>query len=156
MSGYRIEGLSPSPFAPLFGLSDAALAEHGAMRMAVTARPGFPCRVTLDDAAPGDTMLLINHEYQDAATPYRGRHAIFVREGAASAARFDNALPPCFAGRMLSLRAFDASGMMTDADLAEGNAIEPAITRLFDNPDVAYLHAHNAKRGCFSARIDRG
>jgi hypothetical protein len=57
--------------------------------------------------------------------------------------------------RLLSLRAYDAAGMMLDADVAEGADIEKLIARLFANPEVSYIHAHNAKRGCYSGRIDR-
>ncbi|MFX8199445.1 DUF1203 domain-containing protein [Acinetobacter baumannii] len=45
---------------------------------------------------------------------------------------------------------------MTDADLVEGHDLPALIDRLFASPETAYLHAHNAKRGCFAARIDRG
>lgn len=33
--------------------------------------------------------------------------------------------------------------------------MEPVIERMFANPDVGYIHVHNAKRGCYSGRIDR-
>lgn len=153
---YVITGLSPEPFRPLFGLSDEALAARGVQRRTVDAKPGSPCRITLEDAEPGETVLLLNHEYQSADTPYRGRHAIFVREGAAEAARVADAIPPYLAVRLISLRAFDEAGMMLDADVAEGRDLEPVIARMFENPDVAYLQAHNAKRGCYAARIERG
>ena len=152
---YVITGLSPEPFRLLFGLSDAALAEHGAVRRTVDAKPGFPCRITLEDAEPGETVLLLNHEYQDADTPYRGRHAIFVREGAEAMARVVDEVPPYLAGRLISLRAFDEAGMMVDADVTEGRDLEPVIARMFENDAVAYLQAHNAKRGCYAARIER-
>jgi hypothetical protein len=45
--------------------------------------------------------------------------------------------------------------MMRDADLAEGDALEPAIKRLLGDDRVAYLQAHYAKRGCYAARIER-
>jgi hypothetical protein len=57
--------------------------------------------------------------------------------------------------RLLSLRAYDAEGMMLDADVVEGDKIEPLIAKMFANPDTSYIHAHNAKRGCYSGRIDR-
>ena len=41
------------------------------------------------------------------------------------------------------------------AELAEGEQVEPIIRRLLENPAVAYIHAHNAKRRCYSGRIDR-
>lgn len=155
MSGFVIRGLDPAPFRPLYGLSEAALAGHGVVRMAVEAQPGFPCRVSLEDAAPGETVLLLNYEHLPVATPYRSRHAIFVREGADAAARFTDAVPAQLAIRLLSVRAFDDAGMMTEADVVDGADLAATIDRMFADPAVAYLHAHNAKQGCFAARIDR-
>jgi hypothetical protein len=44
---------------------------------------------------------------------------------------------------------------MLDADVVEGRAVEGLIARLFENPEAAYIHAHNARQGCYSGRIDR-
>ena len=57
--------------------------------------------------------------------------------------------------RLLSLRAYDGEGMMVDADVVDGKDIESVISRFFALPQVEYIHAHNAKRGCYSGRIDR-
>ena len=153
---YVITGLPLAAFQPLFGLSDADLSERHIVRMPVTAKPGFPCRITLADAEPGETVLLLNHEHQDAETPYRSSHAIFVRESAAQTAEVRNAIPECLATRLLSVRAFNAAGMMVDADVVDGADLEPLIARMFADQAVAYLHALNARRGCFAARVDRG
>jgi Protein of unknown function (DUF1203) len=59
-------------------------------------------------------------------------------------------------GRLLSLRAYDAKGMMVDADVVGGAEVEDLIKRLLDNAEVSYIHAHNAKRGCYAAHIERG
>lgn len=155
MTGFVINGLDQAPFAPLFGCNAAALVELGAVRMTVSEKPGFPCRVTLEDAEVGETVLLLNHEHLPDG-PYRQRHAILVRETAGGPGHFVNAIPDQLAIRMLSVRAYDADGLMTDADLVDGRDLEAAIARFFSDPAVAYLHAHNAKRGCFAARIDRG
>jgi len=40
--GYVIRGLDPGSFAHLFGLSDAALADHRAVRRRADAKPGSP------------------------------------------------------------------------------------------------------------------
>ena len=64
-------------------------------------------------------------------------------------------MPAVLATRLLSVRAFDTHGMMTDADVIDGGGLMAGIAWMFDDPAVAYLHAHNAKRGCFAARIDR-
>jgi hypothetical protein len=154
---YVVSGLPLEPFRPLFGLSDEALAERGVVRYAVDANPGFPCRVTLEDALPGETVLLLNYEHQSADTPYRSRHAIFVSEQARETRRVAGEIPGALRVRKaISLRAFDKAGMMVDAELASGDALEPVIARMFAQEQVAYIHVHNAARGCYAARIDRG
>lgn len=91
---FVVTGLSPEPFAHLFSADDATLAAAGVIRYRADSKPGFPCRITLNDAEPGETVLLLNHEHHAAETPYRARHAIFVRETAAVAARYENEIPP--------------------------------------------------------------
>jgi hypothetical protein len=153
---YRIAGIDPAPFRPLFGLSDEALAAHGAVRHVADAKPGYPDRVELRFADPGETLILINHEHQPADTPYRARHAIYVREGAERAVTFVGSLPETLTVAPISLRGFDAAGFMVEADLAQGDAaVEAAIKRLLNNRSIVYVHAHFAKQGCFAARIDR-
>ena len=152
---YRIKGLDPAPFRHLFGMSDAALAQAGARRYIVDKNPGFPDRVEVRDLALGETALLLNYTHQPAETPYKASHAIFVREGAERAYEAIDEVPHVLLIRPISLRAFDKTGEMIDADLVEGEQIEPLIERFLANPDVAYLHAHYAKRGCYAARIER-
>ena len=152
---FRIEGLSPAPFIDLYGLDDDELARRGALRYLVDKQPGFPDRIELRDAAPGETVLLVNHVSQPAATPYRASHAIFVREGATKAFDEVGVVPEVFRPRLLSLRAFDAAGMMVDADVVEGAKVEGLILRLLEDARVDCVHAHYAKRGCFAARISR-
>ena len=153
---YAITGLDVEPFRPFFGLPDEELAKHNIVRMTADAEVGFPCRVLLEDARPGDTLLLLNHEYQPAQSPYQGRHAIFVNEAADAPRTFVDEIPAILSVRKaISLRAFDDAGMIIDADVVPGSEVEPLILRLLDNPRTAYIHAHNAGRGCFAARIDR-
>lgn len=152
---YRVSGLDPAPFLPLYGRDEAFLAAAGVRRSRVDRTPGFPDRIGLRDMAPGESALLLNYEHQPADTPFRSRHAVFVAEGAATPATFEDELPQMLLSRVLSLRAFDESGMMTDAAVLEGSAADETIRRLLDDPANAYVHAHFAARGCFAARIDR-
>ena len=152
---FQIHALPAEPFAPLFGMTDDELRARGAVRQTVDRTPGFPCRVSLADAAPGETVVLVHYEHQPVHTPYRAGHAIYVREGVAEAHPAAGEIPEVLRRRLLSVRAFDASGMMLDADVVEGRALGPAIARLFADGRVAYLHLHNAKPGCYAARVDR-
>ena len=149
---YRIAGLDPAPYKPLFGLSDEALASRGIVRMRVT-DPTFPCRISLVDRPVGEEVLLLNHVSHDVANPYRASHAIFVSDAARG--EFVDQVPPVFQKRVLSLRGFDRDGMMIEAMLTQPGETDAGIRRLFENPDVEIIHAHNAVRGCFSAKIER-
>lgn len=152
---YVIEGIDPAPLAPLFGQDDTVLAAAGAVRMLADTAPGFPCRVSLEDAAPGTAMLLVNHVSRPQAGPYRTAHAIFVTEGAVAPARFENVVPPVFGPRVLSLRGFDADGMMIYARLAQPGEAEAALLSLFGQEPIIEVDVHNAVRGCFAARARR-
>ena len=152
---YRITGLDPTPFQTLYGLPDAELRQRNAVRYVVDAAPGFPDRIELREAQPGETVLLVNFEHQPATTPYRASHAIFVREGASKAFEGVDAIPEVLRIRLISLRAFDGDGMMVAADVAQGRDLAPLIESLLANSGVAYLQAHNAKQGCYAARIER-
>lgn len=152
---FRILGVDPSEVSHLYGLSDADLAAAGAKRYLVDTKPGFPDRVEVRDLDIGEQAILLNYEHQSADTPYRSRHAIFVREGASRALDVTDTIPEVLRIRPISLRAFSDDGEMVDADLVDGNILVPLIERFFENPAVAYLQAHYAKRGCYAARIVR-
>jgi hypothetical protein len=149
---YRIKGLDPEPYRALFALSDEQLEERGMKRMTVSS-PTFPCRVSLVDRPIGEQVILLNHVSHDVANPYRASHAIFVAD--AEQAEFVDEVPPVFVRRVLSLRGFDEDGMMAEALITQPGEAEAGIRKLFDNPEIVAIHAHNAARGCFSAKIER-
>ena len=152
---FRITGLPAAEFAPLFALSDAELAERGAVRrIADDRRPGYPCRVSLTDSQAGDELILVNYEHHPVASPYRMRFAVYVRRGEET---FDaiGEVPEQLRCRTLAVRGFDANAMMVGWELVEGRDIEGAIERLFTDPKAAYLHIHFAAPGCYAARVDR-
>ncbi|HEY1614833.1 MAG TPA: DUF1203 domain-containing protein [Rhizomicrobium sp.] len=151
---FRYRGLPSEPFAGLFDLTDPECAARGMRRVVADEKPGFPCRVTLEDAEPGEALLLLPFEHQPAHSPYRAAGPIFIRAG--QHATYDaTQSPPVLLGRLLSVRAYDDDGMMIEADVAEGCAIEPLLERLFAHADTSYVHLHYARRGCFACRVER-
>jgi hypothetical protein len=152
---FRIRGLSPEPFRPLFDLDDEALKRLNARRMVADKKPGYPDRISMRDAEPGETLLLVNHVTHDVATPYRTSYAIFVSEGGEDTFDAIDEVPPAMRARLLSLRGFSPEGMLLEADVVEGREAEGLIERLFANPGIAYIHAHNARHGCYSGLIER-
>lgn len=151
---YRIEGLDPGAFAALFELGDAELAARNARRVRADSPTGHPCRVSLREAAEGEELLLVNHVSNAAPTPFRAAHAIYVRKGARPG-RYVDTVPPIFASRTLSLRAFDRDGMLRDGVLVGPGEADAAIRALFERDSTDILHAHSAAYGCFLARIER-
>ena len=153
---FTITGLPANEFTPLFSLSDLALRERGVIRKIADAKPGYPCRITLEDAEPGETVLLLNYESHKAVTPYRSSYAVYVRDGAAETATYVDEIPPVFRGRPLALRLFNSDGHLVGADLILPNGdVKARINAAFERPEVAYIHAHNAAHGCFAAEIRR-
>jgi len=147
---FQIHGLPAAPFQPLFALDDAALAAHQAVRRIADSSPGYPCRVSLRDAAPGETLVLAHFEHHAVASPFRASHAIYVREGAEPAVLAVGEVPVMLRSRLLSLRAFDAAGMLLEADVVDGRELDPVLDRMVQR--AAYVHIHFAKPGCYAAR----
>ena len=152
---FQITALAADRFEPLFALSGDQLADHLAVRVVADAKPGFPCRVSLEDAEVGEELLLVNHQHQGEATPYQATHAVYVRKGARQARLATDQVPGQLLTRTLSLRAFDERGMLVTADLAEGRDLASALNHLFELPAASYVHIHYAKPGCYAARADR-
>ena len=152
---FRISALDVDQFQHLFAANNEELSRRSVRRVVVDSKPGYPCRVTLQDAEIGETVLLMNYEHQSAATPFRSSHAIFVRERASQARPEVGTIPEMFRHRLHSVRAFDSAGMMIDADVIDGEKLESLIERLFANPAVQDPHIHNAKQGCYAAKVTR-
>lgn len=155
---YRIVGLDPLIFRPLFALDDETLKASHIERLHAASSSGTPCRISLEDARAGDEVLLLNYEHLDAASPYRASGPIFVRRAATErdeAAAFVDEVPEVLVKRLMSVRAYDASAHMIDAQVCEGISLDAQIRRLFAMPSAAWLQVHNARQGCYAAAVER-
>lgn len=152
---FQIEALPAIDFAPLFQMTDAELAARKAVRHVVTACPDVPCRISLEDAPIGETVILVNHLHQAGDSPYRASHAIYVRDRAAQAQPAVNEVPDMIKRRLVSLRFFDRDHMIIHADVVDGERTAGELSAGFENPNVAYAHIHLAKPGCFAALVRR-
>lgn len=155
MSSFQLVGLPRAPFEPLFALSDADLAARGARRVVADSTPGFPCRISLKDAEAGEELLLLPFEHQPENSPYRSSGPIYVRVGASQRTLAAGEVPDYVRMRQISVRAYDARHMMVGAEVCAGAAVADEIERRFADPEVSYIHLHNAKRGCFSCLVRR-
>ena len=153
---FRIRGLDPGPFAPLFRLSDDELRARASIRR--IAQPGsiFPCRVSQQDAAPGEEVILTNFTHLSAqSSPYRSNGPIYVRRAATETWDRTNEVPSILLKRPLSVRAYDGQHLMVDATVTTGQELSTTVERFFARDEIRYLHVHNAGHGCYQCRVDR-
>ncbi len=155
MHSFQLSGLPAKTFSSLFDLSDAELATRNMQRIRADSHPGFPCRVSLADAEIGEELLLLPFEHQPGASPYRASGPIFVRRHAIQTVLPIGELSPYVTSRLMSLRAYSATDTILAAEVCEGSMLELQIERAFADEQIVYLHLHNAKRGCFSCRVNR-
>ena len=152
---FQLTGLPHEPFEALFELSDAQLAEMGVVRVTANGNSGYPCRVGLVEAEAGETLLLLPYEHQPAVSPYKSSGPIYVRKGSRQRTLAAGEIPSCVSSRLISIRAYDAAHFIIEAEVRDGSLVASEIERQFSNAEVAYIHLHNAKRGCFSCLVNR-
>lgn len=155
MIDFQFSALPAGWFAELFSKTDRELDALGARRMIVDVKPGFPCRVSLVDAEPGEEVVLLPFTHHDVPSPYRASGPVFVRKNAETVYPAVNEIPQILQHRQLSLRGYDREGMMVGASVAEGRDLRGALSLLFENQQVEYIQVHNAKPGCFNCTVRR-
>ncbi len=154
-NNFKIKALQANEFAGLFGLDDTALEKKGAKKMTVNANPGFPCRVSLEDAAMGEEVILLHYQHHKTNSPYRAGGPVFIRKIAATATPGINEIPAMLHHRLLSLRGYDINGIMQYAMVTEGQNLREQLHRIFENTAISYIHIHNAKAGCYNCVAER-
>jgi Protein of unknown function (DUF1203) len=154
-TNFRIVGLPLAQFQPLFSLADNELAQKGARRLIVDAEPGFPCRVSLQDAEISERVILVPFVHHDVESPYRASGPIFVREAAKEVELVEGEIPEVVTSRVMSVRAYSDKGMMVNAAVTPGKELKSQIEKFFNDTEISYLHLHNAGAGCYSCRVER-
>lgn len=154
-TSFRIEALSKEIFQPFLDLSEEQLATHKASWLTVDSDPGYPCRVSLEDAKVGEKVLALSFLHHDVSSPYRASGPIFVRENAVTANLEIGEIPTMLRHRLLSIRTYDSSHYMIGAQIVQGTDLEAVIVDQFDNDAVEYIHVHNANPGCFNCAVRR-
>ncbi|MCV2884653.1 DUF1203 domain-containing protein [Aestuariibacter sp. AA17] len=117
--------------------------------------PGYPCRVSLQDAGIGERVLAVHFTHHQMPSPYYASGPIFIRENAVAASPVPNAIPAFLHHRQLSVRGYSEGGMLINASLSTGKEVVSAIHALFQNNTIQYLHIHNAIPGCFMCSVKR-
>ena len=142
-------------FEHLFDMTEIELKKISATRMIVTSKPGFPCRISLEDAEINEEVILFPYEHHKVATPYKSSGPIFVRKNAKKAKLKINEIPLMLNHRLLSLRIYNVHGMMIDAKTVKGNELKAEIQQILSTTSASYIQVHNAGPGCYNCQIIR-
>lgn len=127
-------------------------------RMVATPEGGFPCRVCLRLAHPGEAVLLGSYDLPKPLGTYWTPSPIFLHaepctpyQGAGEVAEIvrRNAL--------VSVRAYDGEGMcLYDlGQVAEGAAVEAPLARALADARTSFVNIHTARPGCLLCRVER-
>ena len=155
MQNFKLAALADAYFTPLFLLGEEALQKLGAVKMTVDEYPGFPCRVSLEDAQIGEEVILLPYQHHRTNSPYQASGPIYARRGVETKQLDLNEIPKMLLHRLLSLRAYDENGMMVNASVVEGSVLKEALHKCLENLKVEYIHIHNAKQGCYNCLVVR-
>jgi len=154
-NNFKIKAIPAELFEPYFTWPKQKLRELDMELCVVEKSPGFPCRVSLEDAQVGEEVLLINYQHHKADSAYQSNGPIFVRRNAAESEMAPNQIPPILQDRNLSIRGYNQQGKMVDAIVVHGSGVKQALHKLFDDGNIDYLHIHNAGPGCFNCEVQR-
>jgi hypothetical protein len=147
--------LSKSEFATAFAMTADTLSAHAIDEVIVDQCPGVPCRISLSDVPVGERVLLLNYEHLPEDSPYRARHAIYVWDKAVESHPAPGHVPDVITRRLIAVRGFNRSHRIVTGDVVEGNDVAECINALFEDAHIDYIHLHNAKHGCFAAKVTR-
>ncbi len=152
---FKIKSLDDKEFSEYFNWDDIELKKIGATRVTVDKFPGFPCRVSLEDAQIGEEVILLPNQHHKTTSPYQASGPIFVRKIAKTQLLNANEIPKMFNHRFLSLRGYDKNGIMKEASVTEGTILKEQIIKTFENEEISYIHIHNARPGCYNCVVER-
>jgi len=152
---FKVVPIDNLRFNHLFKLDEKELSELCAKRIIVDATPGYPCRISLEEAKIGEEVILFTFEHHKVNSPYKASGPVFIRSNVKSANLGTNEIPEILKYRQLSLRAYDSNGMMIEARTAKGKNLTEEIKNIFSINLVKYIHVHNSNPGCYNCQINR-
>lgn len=155
MDHYEPMNAQSFEIVPISAEDAEELRSRGGEVHVANAVPGFPCRQCLRDAEVGEELILVSYDPFELSSPYRSASPIFLHLEACGSPEGPSAIPSQLARRQLSVRSFDASEMMIDAAVIDGDELVQTIAEFFAEDAADRLHIHNANRGCWAATVTR-
>jgi hypothetical protein len=128
--------------------------DAGSAVTAIAADAPFPVRCCLRDASADEHVVLLSAQPATAPSPYAAPGPIYLHRDACEGYHGDGSVPEILRSRLLSVRGFDRTHMMTGTEVVPGERFEQAARRLLGVDGTAYLHVHFAGAGCYACRVE--
>lgn len=151
---FKITGIEKH-YNELFKLTQEELLKQGAVRMIADEKPGYPCRISLEDAEIGEAVILFPYKHHHTNSPYQASGPVFIRKNAKKSELGINEIPKMLLHRLLSLRIYNDQGMMTDAKTIDGKYLKDEIETIFSRESASYIQIHNSGPGCYNCQVNR-
>jgi Protein of unknown function (DUF1203) len=119
---------------------------------------GVPCRHCLRDVEVSEDYLVLAYRPFPALQPYAETGPIFLHASQCERATEAHTIPPMLARRKAHLiKGYGADDRIvygTGQVVASGD-LETEAAKIFERPEVTYVHVRSAVNNCFTCRIDR-
>lgn len=115
-----------------------------------------PCRQCLRTFEVGkENRILFTYNPFDGLDPYPSPGPIFVHETPCATYSPQNKFPDTLRSLPLVFEGYSRDRRVTAREKVNDGAAESAIARIFEQPEVEYIHVRHGEAGCFIAHISR-
>ena len=115
-----------------------------------------PCRQCLQTFDVGkENRILFTYNPFEGIDSYPSPGPIFVHETQCATYSPQNKFPDSLRSLPLVFEGYRRDRWVTAREKVDDGAAEAAIARIFDQPEVEYIHVRHGQAGCFIARVNR-
>jgi len=140
-------------------LQNGALDDQGKVpERVISDGKGNPCRHCLSEIPEGQEMLIVGYKPFEGVNPYTEIGPLFLCRSQCSQHPDSHELPALYTLREnMLIRGYNSEERIVYGTGGVVNTmdIQKAAERIFDNPNVSYLHLRSAEYNCYHFRIDR-
>lgn len=126
--------------------------------MIATEDGGFPCRVCLRYAAPGESVLLGSYNLPKPQGLYWTPSPIFVHAEPCTPYQGTDELPDIIRrNALVSVRVYDAEGMVLYdlGQVSDGGQADVPLARALADARTSFVNIHTARPGCLLSRVEK-
>lgn len=146
---FLIQPLHDDDLTRLWQLSKTELATQNAQRIEVGSKPSYPCRISLEDAEIGETVIGVPYTFNKSKSFYQASGPIFMRQNVSPYRSKRGHVPTMLLSRLLSLRSYCVDGYLQTAEVIPGNKLADYLAEPERFSTTHYVHIHNARTGCY-------